>query len=105
MIAETFTVSVQQVNPHLFPALASSLGEMVEVEEGVGMETRRDVLLGGAPKMCITFVTGWRLHTSLERELLGSNGKTHQIWNGQLLPVPRQLLPVPNPMSFSIRPQ
>ena len=54
--------------------------------------------LGGAPKTCITFVTGRRLHTSLERELLGSNGKTHRIWNGGL--PPDRL-----PMSFFIRPQ
>ena len=37
-------------------------------------------------------------HTSLNRELLGSNGKTHRIWNGGL--PPDRL-----PMSFPIRPQ
>ena len=52
---------------------------------------------GGAPKMCITVVRAQCFHTSLKRELLGSNGKTHRIWNGGL--PPDRL-----PMSFSFRP-
>ena len=54
-------------------------------------------IVGGAPKTCSVNVKRLSLHTSLDRELLGSKGKARrQSIGGQP--------PVPNPMSFPLDP-